>query len=296
MERSMRILLPAALLLAACTTTAQITQLLRPFPDVPANHANYEAILYLQANGIVQGNPDGTFKPESTINRAEFTKILVESVADQNVIEACLTENPVLFSDVNKDEWFAKYICVAKKFGMAYGNPDGTYRPVNPLNFAEAATLLSRNLNVYNGIPEPVAQWYKPFVEALAEENAIPLTITHFAKPVTRAEMAEMIYRILAEIPPKPSMTYAQLEELSRKPYAPPSSKASSSARSGNGSNGSRASFGGLPPGPPGSSSRPSGPPPGGSSLPGLPGGPPPQGGSQSSGGGLMPLPPPPGP
>jgi hypothetical protein len=42
-------------------------------------HIYEEGINYTQENGIVQGYNDGTFKPDNTINRAEFTKIIVEA-------------------------------------------------------------------------------------------------------------------------------------------------------------------------------------------------------------------------
>lgn len=216
----------AGALLIGTTAVAQVTPLLRPFKDVPASHPNYEAILYLQANGIVQGKPDGGYWPESSINRAEFTKIIVESIATQEVIETCLSDKPVLFTDVGNGEWFAKYVCVAKKFGMAYGNPDGTYRPAYAINFAEAATLIARNFNLQTEVPKPVALWYKPYIEALAAKSAIPDTITHIAEPITRGEMAEIIYRIKSGIPPKPSQTYETLAELSKQPYVAPAQKA----------------------------------------------------------------------
>jgi hypothetical protein len=222
------LLASSALLTAA---SAQVTPLLKPFPDVPPSHPSYEAILYLQANGVVQGNPDGSFRPDITINRAEFTKILVESIADQEVIETCMQDKPVLFKDVYPLDWYAKYICVAKKFGMAFGNPDGTYRPVNAINFAEAATLLARNLGVVNQTPQPIAQWYQPFIEALGFEHAIPLSITRIDKAITRAEMAEIIYRIKADIPAKPSQTWATLQELAKNPPAAALPKSSSSSR-----------------------------------------------------------------
>jgi hypothetical protein len=149
----------------------------------------------------------------------------VETIAEQEVIETCLADKPTLFTDVRSGEWFAKYVCVAKKFGMAYGNPDGSYRPAYAINFAEAATLIARNFNLQPEVPKPVTLWYKPYIEALAAKNAIPETITHVAKPITRAEMAEIIYRIKAGIPPKPSQTYEKLAELSTQPYVPPAPK-----------------------------------------------------------------------
>ena len=50
-----------------------------PFPDLPSDHPNYDAILSLYEWGTISGYPDGTFKPDNEINRAEFLKILVRS-------------------------------------------------------------------------------------------------------------------------------------------------------------------------------------------------------------------------
>ena len=50
-----------------------------PFPDVPFNYDYSEAVGYLVDEGAVQGYDDGTYRPANTINRAEFTKITLES-------------------------------------------------------------------------------------------------------------------------------------------------------------------------------------------------------------------------
>jgi hypothetical protein len=205
--------------------------LFRPFPDVPQNHPAYEAVRYLQVNGIVGGYPDGTFKPDNLVNRAEFTKILVEAIAEQVVIETCLKDNPRLFTDVDNNEWYGRYVCTAKRYGMAYGNPDGTYRPNDPIIFVEAATLLARNFELDTQKP-PEGLWYKPFVEALERKNAIPLSIAHFEQQITRGEMADMMYRIKSGIPPKPTQTYQELEILSQQEYVPRESQGTSSTGS----------------------------------------------------------------
>ena len=218
--------------------------LFRPFPDVSQNHPAYEAVRYLQVNGIVGGYPDGTFKPDTLVNRAEFTKILVEAIAEQVVIETCLKDNPRLFTDVDNNEWYGRYVCTAKRYGMAYGNPDGTYRPNDPINFVETATLLARNFELDTRKP-PDDLWYKPFVEALEKKNAIPLSINHFAQQITRGEMADMMYRIKSGIPPKPTKTYAELEVLSQEDYIPAGAQRSSAGSTGSaGSAGSSRSGG----------------------------------------------------
>ena len=48
------------------------------FIDVPTTHTNYIAITSLEDYGIIEGYSDGTFKPDKSVNRAEFLKIILE--------------------------------------------------------------------------------------------------------------------------------------------------------------------------------------------------------------------------
>lgn len=52
------------------------------FPDVAQSDTYYDAVNYVQDTGIVEGYPNGTFQAWAPINRAEFTKMLVEAAYD----------------------------------------------------------------------------------------------------------------------------------------------------------------------------------------------------------------------
>lgn len=211
------------------------------FIDVSTTNVNYDAIAYVQAHGIVSGYADGTFKADRLINRAEFLKIIVEAIEDKSRINNCKGSGTSFslggpFSDVPATAWFAKYTCAATSHGIfnpISGYPDGTFRPGNNISFVEAAKILVRykqsqleESNVSNGIteyndPYDVAVeaeyadlWYAKPVTYLGEKNSIPTSITQFSQNITRGEMAEMIYRILAEINTKPSQTLTSLVAL----------------------------------------------------------------------------------
>jgi hypothetical protein len=181
------------------------------FSDVQISNDNYDAINFVQTQQIVQGYPDGTYKPEININRAEFTKLVINAAYSAPVIESCLQKETTpadptaFFPDVPKTAWFAKFVCVAKINGIIAGYPDGSFQPSNPINFVEAAKIIANGFK-YQTTANDI--WYKPFVTALADKNAIPVTITSFEKLITRGEMAEMIYRIKAGIMSKESQTY----------------------------------------------------------------------------------------
>ena len=198
------------------TVVALIPSSVFAFTDVPTTHENSTAILYIQNEGIVEGYVDNTFRPENTINRAEFTKIIVEATwRNSDVVSDCAQKQQ--FSDVAAGKWYDKYICVAAKTSLVSGYPDGTFKPGNHIIFSEAAKIIAAadSINFATGrqeLPELVSEiWYERYVRYLEDRNAIPLSITSFDTEITRGEMAEIIYRLKVGDMTKPSQSYATL-------------------------------------------------------------------------------------
>lgn len=179
------------------------------FNDVPVTHLYAEDIAYVQSNGIVSGYIDGSFKPDVFINRAEFTKIIVEALFPYVSAHCSLAA----FSDTPADAWFTPYVCVAKQQGLVSGYNDGTFHPSDNISFIEAAKILSEAfLHTSGSLASP---WYKPYVQALANQNAIPASVFLFNQQITRAEMAVMIHRLKAQITTGDSVSYDELASLS---------------------------------------------------------------------------------
>lgn len=177
------------------------------FPDVPFEHPNYQAISYVQSNNIVSGHPDGNYKPDDPIDRAAFTKIVVEARYTEWDIENCGSSDLI---DIPEGVWYDRYVCVAQKQSILSGYPDGTFQAANPINVVEASKIIA-NAFGYETQEDPI--WYKPYVLSLEEQSALPTTFTGFDQKVTRGEMAEMIYRITTNVADKPSTTYSNLEQ-----------------------------------------------------------------------------------
>ncbi len=172
------------------------------FSDVPITHPNSDAILYAQENGIVQGYPDETFKPDKTINRAEFTKIIMETVFPGS------SEGENCFPDVRTD-WFAKYVCDAVDRVIINGYPDGTFKPGEQINFVEAAKIIVLAFNFEYDTDAEI--WFKGYVDILANKNAIPTSINAFDKKITRGEMTEIIYRLKTNRRDLPSTNFQDI-------------------------------------------------------------------------------------
>ena len=172
------------------------------FSDVYTTHINKDAIEYLKTNNAIQGYSDGTFKPENRINRAEFIKMIVATQVAKPTGSNC-------FTDV-KNEWFAPYVCTAKKLGYIQGYSDGTYKPGNYINFAEASKIVDKALAVKE-VPVSGAPWFAPFVKGLEAEKAIPTTVQFIDKDVSRGEVAEILWRLKTNETAKVSATYEEI-------------------------------------------------------------------------------------
>ena len=180
---------------------------LTPFTDVTPDNPDATAIEYLREKGIVTGNPDGTYLPYDNINRASFTKFVTLSILNDDVINQCTA---YLFYDVPNPSWYNPYLCAAHQHSLVSGYPDGAFRPADSINFAEAAKIVANAFVIT--MPDPsTTVWYEPYVRALASKNAIPVSIHSFNQLVTRGEMADMIYRLLANVTDEPSATYESL-------------------------------------------------------------------------------------
>lgn len=175
------------------------------FTDVPSSQTNYEAINYVQAKKIVQGYGDGSFKPGTPINRAELTKIIIATQYKDTDITNCNVYNTGL-GDVPAEAWFAPYVCTAKVNNIIKGYGDGTFKPAQNVTFVEAAKIIS--LGFGQQLPEDAELWYRPYVNYLSAQSAIPETITAMAKNITRGEMAEMIYRLHAAVESLPAQAF----------------------------------------------------------------------------------------
>jgi|WetSurMetagenome_2_1015567.scaffolds.fasta_scaffold113240_3 hypothetical protein len=183
------------------------------FSDVEATSTYNDALTYLKPRGIIQGYSDGTYKPDNQINRAEFTKIAVGLLGPETQDCAATTASFAgKFSDVETSVWYADFVCLALNNNIIAGYPDGTFKPAQNINFAEAAKIIANADMLTVTTPTGSDPWYKGYVDALAAKNAIPATIKSFDQIITRGEMAEIIFRLKAEKTDLSSQTYADLK------------------------------------------------------------------------------------
>ena len=108
------------------------------YPDVAATSWYNTAVSTMTKAGIVDGYPNGTFRPDAPITRAEMAKIIS--------LFAKLDKSESRFSDI-AGHWAEAYIRLAAGNGWIAGYPDGTFGPQRNITRAETMTLVNRVLN-----------------------------------------------------------------------------------------------------------------------------------------------------
>jgi len=174
---------------------------LRTFPDVPAGHWARTQIALVSMLNIVTGYPDGMFKPEGEITRAEMATLLMKAGQPVNNIKRA-TAN---YNDVENDHWAIRYIMAASATGVVEGYPDGTFRPDGKITRAEGLTMITR----FSGVNrEPYSFQYFADVQpsswsAQIIAGAEKAGLLEFLKgkpfepsrAMNRAEAVEILYR-----------------------------------------------------------------------------------------------------
>jgi nucleoid-associated protein YgaU len=118
---------------------------LQTFRDVPENYWAKLSIEQLATLGIITGYPDGTFRPNGTITRAELTTLIVRVIGRE-----ASGLGVQLFSDVRPQHWAFKYIDLGVEERIVTGYPDGTFRPEIPVNRVEGVSIITR----FSRLPE----------------------------------------------------------------------------------------------------------------------------------------------
>lgn len=126
-----------------CTVIAAILLVflsVSAFAAVPSDIAGHWAgsqITDWMGKGLIKGYPDGTFRPDNNVTRAEFMALVNGAFGYTN-------KAAVSYKDVPADAWYADAVAKAGAAGYISGYEDGAIRPDNPITRAEAATVIMR--------------------------------------------------------------------------------------------------------------------------------------------------------
>lgn len=127
------------------------------------------AVKMLNSYGVIAGYPDGTFKPEKTLSRAELTSIALNmlgiDISDYEVHNS-------YFTDVPENHWAYKTINYAYESGIVNGYGNGLFKPNNEVKFSEAITILLNTAGYKEDAEEEGMTWPNNYI-SIAKEYAI---------------------------------------------------------------------------------------------------------------------------
>lgn len=173
-----------ALALATALLIPVVSMATGIFSDVPDASPFKAQIEALARAGIVKGNPDGTFAPNRTVNRAEMLKLLYTATGK--------TPKPInvaCFSDVEQGSWYEQYVCdaAAPENRFVQGYSDGKFRPASPVTRTEALKMIftvfglpasettSLDRDIIKFVDISTSAWYTKYISAAYKLQILPI-------------------------------------------------------------------------------------------------------------------------
>lgn len=181
--------------------TVDPTACVSGFEDIYGHWAE-DYIEDLYCRGVVNGKDEDTFEPSGNATRAEFLKMSLLN-AGYDVEGATGAE----FSDVSTGDWFYEYVAFGAEEGFIEGYEDGTFRPNDPINRAEAVVITMRIAGIaeyevdedWDEFDDVSSEdWFAYAVEVAADEGIVEGYDDGDFRPgneITRAELAAIVVR-----------------------------------------------------------------------------------------------------
>lgn len=224
MKNLLKMLLGAAVLVL--TTTPVLA-----FPDVADDYWAAPQIKLLSEQGVIVGYPDGTFKPDANVTRAEFAAMAIRALGQQHTKVA----QPVHFTDINEEYWAYEDIQKALYFDLISCDKAGElFRPEDSVSRAESLTVAVNALTTETisqaKAKEVLAQVYTDahtipewFLIPAGKAEILGMVVVapsaqkaalEAERPATRAEVSAILYNMMEQAKLNPN---AKLAEAMRK-------------------------------------------------------------------------------
>ena len=147
-------------------------------------------VTFLAHPAYVKGYPDGTFKPDDPVTRAQLAKVLAVALGLDTANAPAAG-----FPDVATDFWAYGYINAVRAKGLIKGFPDGTFNPGGQVTHGQLAAIVARQLGL-----QPVAgagsHWAAGYIAAIRQAGFLKdfedQTYDPDA-PATRAEVVVLV-------------------------------------------------------------------------------------------------------
>ena len=194
------------------------------YTDMDESHWCYQSVKFLTDIGVLVGYPDGTYKPDIPVTRAEFASMVIKTLGQENAT----VSQEIDFADIEPDFWGYDIIQKAVYFDLI---PDGRgerFRPYDPITRAEAITIAVNALttsqiseqkaqSVISKSYEDYTQLPAWFLMSAAKAKLLDLDVIVPGRegymdpnrPAFRAEVAALLYKMMQEAKLNPNAKLA---------------------------------------------------------------------------------------
>lgn len=170
------------------------------FSDVDPNTDVGRAITEMYEKGYIQGFGDGSFRPQSTLTRAEFVTII-------NKMYGYRVPAENIFTDINEKSWYYTDVMCAVAAGYIKGMGDGTFRPNVSVTREQVCVMLDSILKTERFgsavvISDSVSEWARESVEKLVANRMFSLEAGNrfrATEPITRGEVCAALEKCIID-------------------------------------------------------------------------------------------------
>ena len=162
------------------------------FSDVSDSYTA-TAVETLRLMGVLDGYGDGTFRPDTVLNRAQFCKMAVYAMDGSGELGRYSTVT--IFPDVKPSHWASAYINMASKKGIISGFADGKFKPGQTVTAGQAVTILMRGLGYKD--EDMGGVWPQSYMAEAQTNGLLKSTgITSAYAGLTRAQAAKLFLNL----------------------------------------------------------------------------------------------------
>lgn len=159
------------------------------------------------------GYPDGTFRPNGNMTRAEAAAIFARLISEE------MKENikgQASFTDITANDWYSSYVAYLEKYEVIRGYSDNTFRADAPVTRSEFVAMSVRYYELFHKLPEvsitekysdvTSGYWAVKYISAAKDNgwlNGYADGTFRGDTEITRAEAVTVINRATGRIPDK---------------------------------------------------------------------------------------------
>ncbi len=199
------------------------------FPDVGPDYWSYDAIMYFKDKNVLAGYPDGLYRPDQKVTRAEFATIVTKALGLRDLSEITYTT----YKDIDENHWAYYDVMLGSYYGLIHGTPDGMFYPSNHITRLEIIMVIMKALSIKEITEEQALQQLSVYKDAKdvpywatlttgkAQELGLIVLLPGYEdyilpnQDATRGELAVWLYGMLQRAAIQPS------EKLPEQPKGP---------------------------------------------------------------------------